>query len=142
MVPLNKRQKDFADFYIELGNAKEAAIKAGYKEKYAGQNAGKLLKNTNVSAYVKNRMAELDAERIADQSEVLKFYTSVMRGQKKDQFGLEASLDTRLKAADSLMKRFAAAGLGIGKQRTEEDPLTRALKEEAARMQSCDDGDQ
>lgn len=142
LVPLNKRQKDFADFYIELGSAKEAAIKAGYKETFAGQNAGKLLKNTNVSAYIEKRMAELDAERIADQSEVLKFYTSVMRGQQKDQFGLEASLDSKLKAADSLMKRFAAAGYGVGNRRQEDDPLTKALKEEAARMQGIEDGDQ
>ena len=142
LVPLNKRQKDFADFYIELGNATEAAIKAGYKKENAAKNATKLRKNTNVSEYIEKRMAELDAERIADQAEVLRFYTSVMRGQQKDQFGLEASLDSRMHAADSLMKRFAAAGYGVGNRRQEDDPLTKALKEEAARMQSVDNGDQ
>lgn len=141
-MPLNKRQKDFADFYIELGNAGEAAVRAGYKEKYARQSAHKLLQNATISDYINKRMAELDAERIADQAEVLRFYTSVLRGQQKDQFGLEASLDSRLKAADSLMKRFAAAGYGVGNRRQEDDPLTKALKEEAARMQSVDNGDQ
>lgn len=141
-LALNKRQKDFADFYIELGNATAAAVKAGYKPKYAGTNADKLLKNTNVSAYIEKRLEEIEAERIADQSEVLIFYSSVMRGQEKDQFGLEASLDTRLKAADSLMKRYAAAGFSAGKQRNEDDPLTKALKEEAARLQGDGYGDQ
>ena len=37
------------------------------------------------------------------------FYTRVMRGEVADQFGLEASLETRLKAGDSLMKRYIAA---------------------------------
>ena len=46
---------------------------------------------------------------VADANEILKFYTSVMRGEVKDQFGLESSLSDRLKAADSLSKRLAAA---------------------------------
>ena len=32
---LTPKQKAFADYYIELGNATEAAIKAGYNEKTA-----------------------------------------------------------------------------------------------------------
>ena len=51
----------------------------------------------------------MDKRLIADTDEVLKFYSSVMRGEVKDQFGLEASLSDRIKAGDSLMKRFAAA---------------------------------
>jgi tRNA isopentenyl-2-thiomethyl-A-37 hydroxylase MiaE len=38
----------------------------------------------------------------------MKFYTSVMRSEIKDQFGLEAQLADRLNAGKELMKRFAA----------------------------------
>ena len=34
-MKLTKKQQDFADYYIELGNAEEAAIKAGYSKNYA-----------------------------------------------------------------------------------------------------------
>ena len=48
---------------------------------------------------------------VADSNEILKFYTAVMRGEVKDQFGLDSSLTDRLKAADSLAKRLAASEL-------------------------------
>ena len=34
---MTEKQKRFCDFYIETGNAKEAAIRAGYSEKTAKQ---------------------------------------------------------------------------------------------------------
>lgn len=54
-------------------------------------------------------MGQQDKSRVADANEVIEFYTAVMRGEVKDQFGLDASLSDRLKAGDSLMKRYAAA---------------------------------
>ena len=106
---LNTRQKAFADYYIECGNATEAAIKAGYKPECAGRNADKLRKNTKISEYIAERMAEQQAKRIASADEVMEFFSAVMRGEKKDQFGLDASLDTRISAAKELMKRHTAA---------------------------------
>lgn len=103
---LNPKQKAFADYYIECGNATEAARKAGYKEKYAGTNANKLLKNTKVSQYITERMKAVEEKRIATGDEVLKYLTSVMRGEEKDQFDLDASLQDRTKAAELLGKRY------------------------------------
>lgn len=48
------------------------------------------------------KLKEYEASTIADATEILQFYTSVMRGQVLDQFGIEASLDTRIKAAREL----------------------------------------
>lgn len=42
--PMTERQKKFAEYYAQCGNAAQSAIQAGYSEKYAGQNADKLLK--------------------------------------------------------------------------------------------------
>lgn len=47
----------------------------------------------------------------------------VMRRQEKDQFGLVASLDTRLKAADALMNRYNAADKGNGQTQQKLDAL-------------------
>ena len=135
---MNARQKAFAEYYIKCGNATEAAKKAGYKEKYAGTNADKLLKNTKISAYIAERLGEQSEARIADANEVLEFFTNVMRGNVKDQFGLDSSLSDRLNAGKELMKRYDA-GKGVpGATKREDDPLSKALKEEAERMNNGD----
>ena len=108
-MKLTPKQKAFADFYIKLGNATEAAKKAGYSEKTAESIGYENLRKPQISAYIAQRMASQEKNRVADADEVIAFYTSVMRGEVKDAFGLDASLSDRLKAGDSLMKRYAAA---------------------------------
>ena len=105
---LNPKQKAFADFYIETGNASEAARKAGYSQKNANVNGPRLLANAGIKEYINNRMAELESKRAMTADEVMLFYSAVVRGEVKDQFGLEVSVADRIKAADSLMKRFNA----------------------------------
>ena len=111
-MALNERQKAFADYYIQTGNATEAAIKAGYSEKTAYSIGNENLKKPEISAYIGERMAEQCGKRVADANEVIEFYTAVMRGEVKDQFGLDASLSDRLKAGDALMKRYAVTDNG------------------------------
>ncbi len=107
-MPLTPKQKAFADYYLECGNATEAAKKAGYNEKSAYSTGNENLKKPVISDYISERMAKIDEARVASADEVLKFYTSVMRGEVKDQFGLEASLADRLNAGKELMKRHNA----------------------------------
>lgn len=106
---MTPRQKRFCEYYIQSGNAAEAARKAGYSPKTADAIGRENLRKPTISAYIHERMGEQDKELVADSDEVLRFYSAVMRGEIKDQFGLEASLADRLKAGDSLMKRYAAA---------------------------------
>lgn len=108
-MKLTPKQKAFADAYIETGNASEAARRAGYSENYAGRNAGKVRKNTKVSAYINSRYADIEAQGVASADEVMHFFSSVMRGEVKDQFGIDAALSDRLNAGKELMKRYAAA---------------------------------
>lgn len=100
-MKLNERQKAFADHFIRLGNATEAAIQAGYSHKYAGQNADKLLKNTNIQAYIKGRNKQIESHRIADMTEVKEFWSSVLRNER-------AELKDRLKASEYIAKTNAA----------------------------------
>lgn len=107
-MALNEMQKAFADYYIETANATESAKRAGYSEKTAYSQGQRLLKNVEIYTYISERMAEQGEKRVADANEVIEFYTAVMRGEVKDQFGLDASLSDRLKAGDALMKRYNA----------------------------------
>ena len=106
---LTIKQQRFADIYIETGNATQSYIDAGYKattREVAEANARKLLGNYSVKIYIDNKMSEMQKNTIASQEEVLEYLTKVMRGEEKDQFGLDASLQDRTKCAELLGKRY------------------------------------
>lgn len=101
---LTEKQRRFIDYYVETANATESAIKAGYSEKTARQIGAENLSKLDI--FIKERMENKNSERIASQDEVLEYLTRVMRGQEKDQFDLEASLQDRTKCAELLGKRY------------------------------------
>lgn len=104
---MTPKQKAFADYYIQTGNATEAAKKAGYSKDTARQIGAENLSKPSISAYIAERMGQQEKSRVADANEVIEFYTAVMRGEVKDQFGLDASLSDRINAGKELMKRHA-----------------------------------
>ena len=129
-MKLTTKQKNFCEYYLQTGNATEAARLAGYSD-IGAENLSK----PAISEYIASRRAEMDKTLIADSDEVLRFYSAVMRGEVKDQFGLDAALGDRLKAGDRLMKRYAVSEKNTISEQMAEDPLTKALKEEAERME-------
>ena len=133
---LTPKQKAFADYYIEIGNATEAAKKAGYSEKTAGQIAEQNLKKLEILQYIAERTKPLEDKRIADADEVMRFFTSVMRGEVKDQFGLDPSLKDRTDAAKELAKRTVDLSKKQAGMQREDDPITKALREEARRLEN------
>lgn len=111
---LTPKQKAFADAYIECGNLTESARRAGYSDKSARQMGTENLSKPSISAYIAERMGSQDASRVASADEVLRFFSAVMRGEEKDQFGLDASLSDRLNAGKELLKRYDAASKAGG----------------------------
>lgn len=103
-MELTPKQKAFADYYLECGNATEAARRAGYKQPHV--QGSQTLEKLSVSQYIAERQKQVEDKRIADISEVLQFFTSVMRGEIKDQFDFDPSLSDRLSAGKELMKRY------------------------------------
>jgi phage terminase small subunit len=103
---MNPKQREFADNYLICGNATEAAEKAGYSKRSARTTGARLLANADTKAYIAHKLEVMESERIADMDETLAFLTAVMRGQVKDQFGLDPALSDRLVAARELLKRF------------------------------------
>lgn len=109
---LNKRQKDFAEYYIQCGNASEAARHAGYSEGTATfasnwLNPKKPKKyNAELSEYISERIAELQKQKMATADEVVVFFTSVLRGEKQ---GNEIpSIKHRLEAGKEILKRVGS----------------------------------
>lgn len=103
MDKLTTKQKAFADYFIETGNQTEAARRAGYKQPHVQGNQN--LEKLSVKQYIDKRMKQIETKRIASGDEVLMYLTSVMRGELKDQFELDASIQDRTKAAELLGKR-------------------------------------
>ena len=81
---LTPRQQAFADYYIELGNATEAAKRAGYSKKTAGVIGDENLRKPNIKAYIDLRLAKMSEERIATAEEVLQTLTRMLRRENKE----------------------------------------------------------
>lgn len=122
-MKLTPKQKAFADYYIQTGNATESAIKAGYSENYAKARCSDLLVNVGIKTYIEERMEQIASDRIADAKEVLEYLTAVMRGNVSEEVVVvegegegcssarklkkEVSPKDRNKAAELLGKRYA-----------------------------------
>lgn len=121
-MKLTVKQKKFADEYIISGNATQSAIKAGYAKKTACSIGAENLRKPLIKAYIDERLDQIDDAAIAKQEEVLKYLTSVLRGQSASEVVVvegigdgasEARTVTkapdekeRLKAAELLGKRY------------------------------------
>ena len=122
-MKLSLKQKAFADYYIELGNATQAAIRAGYSKRTAGVIGDENLKKPNIKDYMDERLKQIEDERIADASEVLKYLTSVLRGESQSEIvvvegdGMGESTARRMKKAPDEKEKLKAAEL-LGKRYT------------------------
>lgn len=119
---MTAKQMRFCDEYLIDLNATQAAIRAGYSEKNARNIASENLAKPNIKEYIEARMAEKESSLIASQDEVLKYLTSVLRGESQSEvvvvenigdFTSEARTmkkapdeKERLKAAELLGKRY------------------------------------
>lgn len=122
MAKLTDKQQRFCDEYLIDLNATQAAIRAGYSKKTANRIATENLSKLVIKDYIAARMAEKESELIADQNEVLKYLTSVMRGESESEIvvvegtgdgcsearAMQKAPDEkeRLKAAELLGKRY------------------------------------
>ncbi|MDB8805027.1 terminase small subunit [Romboutsia sp. 1001216sp1] len=121
-MKLTPKQKAFADFYIELGNATESAIKAGYSKKTAKEVGYENLTKPHIKNYVEERMKQIESDRIAKAEEVLAFLSASLRGEVLEEVVSTESIEgmvkpvilkkqlsakDRIKAAELLGKRYA-----------------------------------
>ena len=85
-----------------IGRASSDKVRAGSGYKMHTAN---MLKKPNIRKVINELMEEKTRKTIAESAEVMEYFTSVMRGEVKDQFGLDAPLTERTNAAKELAKR-------------------------------------
>lgn len=81
MAKMTAKQQRFCDEYLIDLDGTKAAIRAGYSEKTAAVIASENLRKPNIREYIDKRMAEKEATLIAGQDEVMRYLTSVLRGE-------------------------------------------------------------
>jgi phage terminase small subunit len=102
---LTDKEAAFIDNYIASGNQRQSVLEAGYKTNCPSQVAQIIINKSYIKEEIDFRRQQLASQRIASAQEILEYFSSVMRGEVKDQFGLEAPLGERTKAAQELAKR-------------------------------------
>lgn len=121
-MKLTEKQKRFADYYIETGNATESARRAGYKGKNLNNVASENLAKVGVKSYIDEKLKVLENERTASAKEVLEFLTKSMRGELDEEVVVvegtgdgtsearkikkQIGLRERIKSAELLGKRY------------------------------------
>lgn len=119
---MTAKQMRFCDEYLIDLNATQAAIRAGYSQKTARAMGAENLTKPDIKAFIEQRMAEKEAALIADQNEVLKYLTQVLRGETQSEVVVVENIGDfmseartmkkapdekeRLKAAELLGKRY------------------------------------
>lgn len=110
-TPLTVAEQKFLTNYINTSNLAEAVALTpelhpeGRSRSACSQLGGDILKQPNIKREYNRIMMEARTESVAAATEVMQYFTRVMRGEEKDQFGLDAPLSERTRAAQELAKR-------------------------------------
>ena len=117
MAKLTEKQKKFADYYIELGNATQAAINAGYAKRSAQQIGAENLSKPVIKSYIDERLERIASERIMSAQEAVELLSSIARAEITEQVvvttmeGAEVvdkppDVKTRIIAIKEILKRY------------------------------------
>lgn len=105
-------EQKFLANYIKYGNLAEAVAQTNelnypstLSRKELSYKGSQLLSKPHIQAEYERIMEMARQETVATAQEVMSYFTKVMRGEEKDQFGLDAPLSERTKAAQELAKR-------------------------------------
>ncbi|MGX7126560.1 terminase small subunit [Enterococcus viikkiensis] len=82
MAKLTEKQHRFADEYIRLGNATEAARLAGYKK--PNPQGTENLAKPSIKSYINGVLEEMASKRIMQASEAMELLTTIARGEMEE----------------------------------------------------------
>lgn len=119
---MNDKQIRFADEFIKLGNATQAALNAGYSQRTAYSHGQRLLKNVEIKSYINNQTKELHKSNIMQAEEALSILSDIARGNRDEEVLIlnpisgeverhtkKADNATVIKAITEILKRYPTA---------------------------------
>lgn len=128
MHKLTAKQAKFVDSYVELGNATKAALAAGYAKRSARQVGAQNLSKHDIKDAIDARMKEIESNKIAKADEVLKYLTTVLRGEATETINVASgrkvytiddnppTIRDRLAAGKELLKRYPGSDALLDEQ--------------------------
>lgn len=104
-IALTMKEEMFINEYINNGGDKYKAYAVCGGTAKDKKSAVQRMMKPYIQEEISYRLGLVASKGVADANEIMQYFTSVMRGEVNDQFGLDAPLSERTSAARELAKR-------------------------------------
>ena len=104
--PLTAKEELFIQNIVKGNSQRQSVIKAGFESNTPDQLAQQLLNKNYISEEIRHRFDMLNQDSMEAGRRLFNFWWDIVEGNVKDQFGLEADLNTRIKASQEIAKRL------------------------------------
>lgn len=111
MDRLTEKQRIFCIEYLKDLNGTRA-YKVAYphvkNDNTAAAAASRLLRNVKIKSYIDKKLKEIEDKKIAKAEEVLKYLTSVMRGEETEEVVVVEGIGEGMSSATTIKKQVSA----------------------------------
>lgn len=125
---LNARQKRFAEYYAQSGNAADSARKAGYSDSYAEHRTDEMLRNVEISAYIRELTEKSKDERIMTAKDRQVLLSDIARGSENEPSDRIRAVDTLNKMTGEYLSKVEISG-GLDAEISKLDELVKQMKQ-------------
>ena len=126
---LNARQKKFAEYYAQSGNAAESARKAGYSETYAEHRTDEMLRNVEVAEYIKQLSDKLKDERIISAKDRQVILSDIAKSDEELTPDRIRAIDTLNKMTGEYLNKVEVSGT-LKAEQSKLDDLIKQMSED------------
>ena len=126
MKNLNTRQRKFAEYYAQSGNASESARRAGYSAKYINSNVQKLLQNTAITEYIRQLSDKLKDKRIMSAKDRQVLLSDIAKYDRNEPNDRIRAVDTLNKMTGEYLNKVKISGV-LENEQTKLDELVKQL---------------
>lgn len=104
-MKLTEKQKQFAEYYAQCGNATESYVRAGYSKKLANTHASKLLQNTTIQEYIQELTKKSRNDRILSALQRQEILSDIARNDENYPSDRIKSIDTLNKMTGEYLQK-------------------------------------
>lgn len=126
---LNARQKKFAEYYTQSGNAAESARKAGYSKTYAEHRTDEMLRNVEVAEYIKQLSDKLKDKRIISAKDRQVILSDIAKSKDEETPDRIRAIDTLNKMTGEYLNKVEVSGT-LKAEQSKLDDLIKQMSED------------
>ena len=126
---LNARQKKFAEYYAQSGNAAESARRAGYSESYAEHRTDEMLRNVEIVEYIKELTDKAKDERILTAKDRQVLLSDIANSKEEMTADRIRAVDTLNKMTGEYLNKVEVSGT-LKAEQSKLDDLIKQMSED------------